>query len=496
MPPSKKLKILFVSSEVFPFVKTGGLADVSAALPQMLSEMGHEVRIVVPKYGAVDDRKFKIHEVVRLKDIPINIGEKNVLFSIKSCFLTGQKTKVQIYFLDSPDYFGSRNSIYDDPLSGEPYPDNDERFILLSRSVFELINKLGWVPDIIHSNDWQCGLVPVYLKTIYNGEPNFDNIKSLYTIHNMSYQGEFPASSFSKTGLPENLKNEKGVLQNGKLNFMKAGLIYSDALNTVSERYAAEVCKDDEIGAGLKNVLAKRKSDLFGIINGIDVNAWNPEKDKSIHKKYSIKTLEKRPENKEFLTQKFGFKYDENIAVIGLITRLLDNKGIDILKEAFPTLMKMNVQIILLGTGDRKYHKFFDQMSKKHSDKFACYLGFNNELAHLIEAGADMYLMPSKIEPCGLNQMYSLVYGSVPLVRETGGLADTVSRFNEKTGEGNGFSFKEYSADAMLKEIKRALKIFEDKKTWQKIMKNGMKSDFSWQASAKKYVDLYKTILS
>jgi starch synthase len=494
---AKRLKILFVTSEVVPFIKTGGLADVSAALPQMIAELGHEVRLVVPKYGAVDDRKFKIHDVVRLKDIPVNIGDKEYTFSLKSSFLPGQKVRVQIYFLDNLEYFRSRNSLYNDPFSGKEYPDNDERFIMLARSVFDLISKLGWTPDIIHCNDWQCGLVPAYIKTLYQDEPQFQNIKTLYTIHNLNYQGEFPASTFDKTGLPKKLLNEKnGLLNNGKFNFLKCGLIFADAINTVSETYANEIRTDKEAGAGLRDILAKRKKDLFGIINGIDVKVWNPEKDKFLPKKYSIKNIEFKVENKKALTEKFGLEYNENIPVIGSVSRLLDAKGFDLISEAFPEMMKLNIQFILLGTGERKYHNFFEKMAVKHKDKFACHLGFNDELAHLIEGGSDIFLMPSLYEPCGLSQMYSLIYGAVPLVRETGGLADTVAKYNEKTGEGNGFSFKKYDSKEFIKELKRALKVFEDKKTWLKIVKAGMRSDFSWNSSAKKYIDLYKTILN
>lgn len=493
---AKKFKILFVTSEVVPFVKTGGLADVSAALPQMLAELGHEVRIVVPKYGAVDDRKFKIHEVVRLKDLQIKIGDKDVVFSLKSCFLPGQKVRVQIYFLDNQEYFGSRNSLYVDPINDTDYPDNDERFILLSRAVFELISKLGWIPDIIHCNDWQCGLIPAYLKNVYNEEPQFSTFKTVFTVHNLEYQGVFPKSTFKKIGLPESLNSEKGIDHNGKINFMKSGLLYADVINTVSENYANEIRTDDALSGKLKNVLEKRKNDLYGIINGIDTRVWNPEKDKHLRKKYTSKNLENKIENKKHLAEKFGFTFNENTPIIGLISRLFDIKGFDLISKAFPELMKMNVQIVLLGTGDKKYHVFFEKMATKYSKKFACYLGFDDELAHLIEGGADIFLMPSKYEPCGLNQMYSLVYGTVPLVRQTGGLADTVTKFNEKSGEGNGFMFSGYDTKTMVKEIKRALKVFEDKKSWTKIMKNGMKSDFSWSSSAKKYVELYKTTLN
>jgi starch synthase len=493
---AKKYKILYVTSEIVPFVKTGGLADVSSALPQMLMEMGHEVRIVVPKYGAVDDRKFKIHEVVRLKDLQIKIGDKDVVFSLKSCFLPGQKVRVQIYFLDNQEYFGSRNSLYVDPFTGEDYPDNNERFVLLTNAVFELISKLGWIPDIIHCNDWQCGLVPAYLRTLYKNDEQFSKFKTVFTIHNLAYQGVFPKSSFYKTGLPEELNSEKGLEIYGKINFMKSGLLYSDVINTVSETYANEIRTDDELGAGLKSVLAKRKNDLYGIINGIDTHLWNPEKDKLIIKKYSAKNLSGKVVNKEELANKFGFKFDEKVPVIGIISRLFDAKGMDLISSTFAELMKLELQIVLLGTGDRKYHNFFEKMNGKYPEKFAAYLGFNDELAHMIEGGADMLLMPSRYEPCGLNQMYSLTYGTVPIVHETGGLADTVIKFNEKTGEGTGFVFKQYEASAFMKEFKRALKTFEDKKTWVKIMRNGMKCDFSWTSSAKRYIELYKTVMN
>lgn len=494
---AKKLKILFVTSEVVPFVKTGGLADVSSALPQMLSELGHEVRIVIPKYGAVDDRKFKIHEIVRLKDIVIKIGEKEVTFSLKSCFLPGPRIRVQIYFLDNQEYFGSRNSLYVDLKTGKDFPDNDERFILMSRAVMELIIKLGWIPDIIHLNDWQCGLIPAYLKTVYKDEVSFNQFRTLFTIHNLAYQGEFPASTFQKTGLPKELEsNSKGILHDGKVNFMKSGLMFADVINTVSPSYANEIRTKEEYGEKLRDVLAKRKDSLFGILNGIDKNVWNPDKDKQIPAQYSSKNLEEKLVNKKELAERFGLTYDEKIPIIGLISRLYDSKGLDLVQKAFSDLIKLDVQVILLGTGDHKYHSFFEKMSSKYPKKFASYLGFNDELAHLIEAGSDIFLMPSKYEPCGLNQMYSLAYGTVPVVRETGGLADTVIKFNEKTEEGTGFVFKKYDSDEMIKELKRALKIFEDKKTWQKIMRSGMKIDFSWDVSAKRYIELYKTILA
>lgn len=496
MSPSRKLKILFVTPEVLPFVKTGGLADVSAALPQKLQELGHQVRIVVPKYGAIDERKYKIHEVVRLKDLTVNLGEKEVRFSLRSSFLEGQRARVQIYFLDNDEYFGTRHSLYNDPLTGESYTDNDERFILFAKSIFELINKLGWVPDIIHCNDWQCGLVPAILKKCYGDSEELSQIKTLFTIHNLGEQGEFELPTFDKTGLPEELKDEKYMLHKGKVNFMKTGLLFSDLINTVSENYAQEICNDETFGAGLHTILSGRKEDISGIINGIDVKLWNPETDSLIVKNYSSKNIEDKYENKKHLLEKFGLDFNENTPVIGMISRLNDNKGFDLISQCFSKLMELDIQLVILGNGDKKYHQFLEEALFDHSEKFGCYLGYDEELAHLIEAGSDMFLIPSRFEPCGLNQMYSLVYGTVPIVRETGGLADTITKFNgDETG--NGFVFKEYSCAEMLKEVTRAVQLFkEDKKSWQRLIKTGMKSDFGWLDSSKNYVDLYKELLN
>lgn len=495
MPSGKKYKILFVTSEVYPFIKTGGLADVSSALPQKLQELGHNVRLVVPKYGAIDERKFKIHEVVRLKDIPVKIGEKEVIFSLRSSFLIGPKVRVQIYYLDNQEYFGGRHSLYSDPLTNEDYPDNDERFILLARSVFELIQRLLWVPDVIHLNDWQCGMVAPYLRALMDQDPNLKNIKILFTIHNLGFQGIFPKSTFEKTGLPKEFNSEKGIVHKGNVNFLKAGLVYSDMINTVSETYAKEICTVKEIAQGLDDVLSKRKKNVFGIVNGIDTSVWNPETDTKIAQKYSIKNLDKKIENKKALADNFNFEFKKDVPVISMITRLIDNKGMDLIEKAFPDLMKLDIQFVLLGTGDKKYNRFFMNMASKYHEKFSCFIGFDDELAHLIEAGSDMFLMPSKFEPCGLNQMYSLVYGTVPIVRKTGGLADTVQPFNPKTKTGNGFVFEKYNPKEMLAEIKNAIKIYTTTpETWKVIQQNGMKSDFSWLKSTNKYVELYQKL--
>jgi len=495
MAQVKSLKILFVTSEVVPFIKTGGLADVSSALPQKLQELGHQVRIVVPKYGSIDERKYKIHEVVRLKDLTTTIGKKEVIYSLRSSFLVGSKARVQIYFLDNEEYFGSRNSLYIDPLKGTEYKDNDERFILLSKSVFELIEKLGWVPDVIHLNDWQTALVPVFQKTIYKDNEVFQNIKTLLTIHNIRQQGIFPKNNFEKTGLPEEFNNNNFALFNDKLNFLRTGLKFADNISTVSETYSNEICNIPEISSGLIEEINARKNDLFGIINGIDTLIWNPEKDKKIAKKFSADNLKNKMKNKEELADKFDLKFNPEIPIIGMISRLEDIKGFDLLKQTFKQIMDLDVQLVLLGTGDKKYHKFFEDAEIKYAHKFACYLGFDDVLAHLIEAGSDMFLMPSKYEPCGLNQMYSLVYGTIPIVRKTGGLADTVENYELNGKKGNGFVFENYETKDLLETIEKAISLFRDKKAWEKLMKNGMKINFSWLNSAKNYVSLYKKIV-
>ncbi len=496
MASSKSLKILFVTSEVIPFMKTGGLADVSAALPQKLMEQGHQVRIIAPKYGAIDERKHKIHEVVRLKDLTTQIGKKEITFSLRSSFLPGQKHRVQIYFLDNKEYFGSRHSLYTDPLTGKDFSDNDERFILLAKAVIELIDKLGWIPDVIHCNDWQTGLVPVYLKLTEHENEDVKKIKTLFTIHNIALQGLFPKSTCKKIGIDEKLC-QKEFLHKNKISFLKAGILYADAINTVSETYAKEISEDEKLSFGLAGVLKKRKKDLFGIVNGIDTKIWNPEKDKLIQKKYSAKKPELKQVNREALLTKFNIEADENTPIVGNISRLYDTKGFDLIKKAFKQMMKLDMRLIILGTGDRKYHEFLEDMAFQYRDKFVFYPGFDDALAHLIEAGADIYLMPSKTEPCGLNQMYSIVYGTVPVVHATGGLKDTVEPFDVKTGKGTGFLFEDYTVKALVEKLNEAITLFkEDKKAWRKLVVNGMKKDFSWQNSAKNYAELYKKILS
>ncbi len=491
---SKPLNILFVSSEVDPFAKTGGLADVASALPKTLAELGHDVRVVLPRYGSIDERKFKLHNIQRLSNIQVSVGLTTELANIQNSSLNSSSPKVPAYLLQNERYFG-RPELYVDSRTKTDFPDNDERFIFFSRGTLEMLRRLGWQPDIIHCNDWQSGMVVTYLKTLYKDDPLLGNVKSVFTIHNMAYQGKFPKQTFEKTGLPPSLFTPEGIEFYGEVNFLKGGLIFADVITTVSEKYAEEISSSAEFGYGMEGILRSRQADLFGILNGIDYSIWNPEIDPLIPANYSAKDLGPKLQNKKALQEKFGLRLSEDIPLLGVISRLADQKGFDLLGTITPELMKLDIQLVLLGTGEQKYHTLFEKLHSRYPQKTGVYLGFNNDLAHLIEAGSDMFLMPSRYEPCGLNQMYSLKYGTVPIVRATGGLDDTIENFDPATMKGTGFKFVPYDAEEFLSTIKRALVIYQDKKTWHALVTNGMAKDHSWTASAKKYVTLYRNLL-
>jgi len=490
---SKPLNVLFVSSEVEPFAKTGGLADVSSSLPKAIKESGNEIRIIMPRYRFISERKFKLHDIIRLKDIPIPVGNQTELGNVKSSFISNLKEKVQVYFLDNAKYFG-RDGIYQSPVGKKDYQDNDERFIFFCHGVLETLKRLGWQPDIIHCNDWQTGLIPAYMKSVYADDPFFKNIKTIFTIHNMAYQGSFPADSFKKTGLPSAIFTPDGAEAYGKFNFLKTALVYADAITTVSQKYAEEICSSPEMGAGLNGFLSHRKKDLHGILNGIDYQLWNPLSDEHIYRKYDVKSLEAKSDNKKALAKRFQFEYDERIPMVGAISRLVEQKGFDLVLEAMDEMMKMDIQFVLLGAGDPKVEKKFEAFQKKHSSKMGVFFGFDDELAHLIEAGSDMFLMPSRYEPCGLNQMYSMRYGTVPIVRATGGLDDTVEDY-AGNGKGTGIKFEKYDSRELVKAIQRAVKVYQQPEEWKKLMRNGMAKDFSWGHSARKYTSLYKELM-
>lgn len=490
---AKGFNVLFVTSEVFPYSKTGGLADISNSLPQALNSLGNDVRIISPKYGQLDERRLQIHEIKRLKELKIDVNGKDTKFSIKSSFIHGKNTKAQMYLMESLDYFKNKG-IYQNSNTKKDFTNNDERYLFFSKAVIEILEILQWKPDVIHCNDWQTGLIPAFIKTIYKDNEYIKDIKTVFTIHNLAYQGNFPISTFEKTGLPESVLTEKGGLHFGQFSYLKTALNYADKITTVSQKYAEEIRSSKEYGCGLEDVLSARKKDLVGILNGIDYSIWNPVVDKLIPYRYTHQEIPLKYENKRELLEKYKIGFNEDVPLIGVISRLVDQKGFDLIEKVMPELMKLNVQMIVLGTGEEKYQKFLKNAEKKYKNKLAVHIGFDEALAHQIEAAADMYLMPSKFEPCGLNQMYSLKYGTVPIVRNTGGLADTIIDYRKPNG--NGFLFNDYDPKELIKTIKQAVDLFSDKVKWNKLARQGMALDFSWKVSAQKYMKLYKDVSS
>jgi len=482
------MKILYAAAEVVPFAKTGGLADVAGALPKVLAGLGHDVRIVMPLYGSIDRVKYGLHPATDIFHIPL--GKESVAVSIEeSEYIPG----VKIYFVDNA-------SLYDRPaLYG--YPDDDHRFVTYCRALLEMLPRLGWKPDIINCNDWHTGLVPVYLKTLYADSPELCDIGTLYTIHNLAYQGLFPPEVMDLAGLPWELFTWNQLEYWGKFNFMKAGLVFADALSTVSPTYAKEI-QTEAYGEGLQGVLAHRSTDLFGILNGIDLEIWNPSSDPWLPEHFSPDDTTGKRACKLALQAEVGLTVDADVPLFGIVSRLSAQKGFDILAEILPNLLKKEtMQLVILGTGDALFHDLLTKLTKKCPEKLAIALKFDNGLAHRIYAGCDAFLMPSRYEPCGLGQMISLAYGTIPVVRATGGLADTVKEFKRKSdrnyNDGNGFVFEPYTAQALKWAITRALsKYSEPEGAWTQIIMQAFHRDFSWEASARQYLRVYHQVLT
>ena len=486
------LKIAFVTSEAVPFAKTGGLADVSRALPNYLANAGHEVKLFMPKYLQVIRGYYVLERVDG--NIECRIGDKKYEGAVFR--LPEGKPNLEFYFIEN-DFFFNRPELYRDSEANKDYADNDERFVFFSQGVLQVLKALRWQADIIHCNDWQSALIPVYLKSHYKDDPFFARTKSVFSIHNMGYQGIFPPDTFKKLNVDDSLFYSTGPLEFwGDVNFMKGAIHFADRITTVSPTYAQEIQKSEEYGNGLQDVLKERSGKLSGILNGVDYDIWSPKTDNLIPFNYFSSNRSGKKRNKLELLNQCGLPVRMEQPLIGIISRLDAQKGFDLLEEIMNEVLAFDIQFVLLGTGDEKYHRFFSEIEKKYPDKFKAFLQFDNSLAHLIEAGADIFLMPSRYEPCGLNQMYSLKYGTIPIVRKTGGLADTVEDFDETTGKGTGFAFEKYDSAELLKTIKRACELFGRKKIWNKIVKRGMDKDYSWNRSAEKYAELYREVLS
>jgi len=457
---------------------------VSGALPRALKVQGHDVRVVMPKYRVVNNQKFGLKNLAKSSAIPV--GGKVAIVSI----LEGElEREIPVYFIDYKPYF-ERDELYGTPEGA--YEDNAERFILFSRAVLETIKAIGFKPDVIHCNDWQTGLIPVYLKTLYNDDPFFQKTATVMTIHNIAYQGTFPKEALNLAGLEWKEFTPEKLEYYGQVNFLKGGLVYADVLNTVSVTYSKEIQSSPEFGYGLEGVLAHRSQDLYGILNGIDYSEWNPVKDDLIAVNYSLQEIDKKMECKRVLLEESNLPVNLNQPFVGMVSRLAHQKGLDIVAEAIDEIMDLDLYFILLGTGEEEYHRLFSQIGRKYSRKAAIHITFDNRLAHRIYAGCDMFLMPSRYEPCGLGQLISLAYGTAPIVNPTGGLADTIEEFEPETGKGNGFLLSEYSASALVSALERAISIYRWKEAWRRLIKNMMEANFSWAASTEKYLKLYQ----
>jgi starch synthase len=474
------MHIAFAASECVPFSKTGGLADVVGALPRALAALGHQVSVYLPRY-----RQTKLNEpqtVVRSITIPFD--DK---YRFCSVVAAGASSGVRFYFVEYPQYF-DREALYGSPAGD--YPDNAERFAMFSRAVLEASKILG-VPHVFHCHDWQSALVPVMLRTLYAEDPAFRDVATVFTIHNMGYQGLFPPDTLPLLMLPWDLLTISKMEFFGQVNFLKGALVLSDYVTTVSKKYSQEI-QTTEYGFGLEGVLRQRAATVTGILNGVDYDEWSPQTDKFAVAKYSPQDLSGKLQCKHDLLHAFGVtNADSRVPVIGIVSRFAAQKGFDLIAQIMDRLAREEMIVVALGAGDRPYEEMFLRLNKQFPNKIAVKVAYDNAIAHKIEAGADMFLIPSRYEPCGLNQIYSLKYGTVPIVRATGGLDDTIEPWDARTGKGTGFKFTDYTGEALLATIKQALLAYRDPSSWQTLMRNGMSRDFSWGASAREYGKIY-----
>jgi len=474
-------KILFATSEVHPLIKTGGLADVAGSLPRALADLSQDVRIILPNYQSLKTEKVHFISSVRVNNQDVNILETQL-----------PDSDVKVWLVDCPSMFDTPGNPYLDE-SGNPWNNIAHRFALFCRIIVEVsMNRahLNWQADVIHCNDWQTGLVPALL-SVESNKP-----ATVFTIHNLAYQGMFPEDIFTELNLPRELWHHNGVEFHDMLSFIKGGLNYANQITTVSPTYALEI-QTTEFGYGLEGLLSHKHETLKGILNGMDLEQWNPETDTAISEPYNIDSLEKKIINKTSLQARSSLPVNKSVPLFGLISRLVDQKGIDLIIDCLTEMVEMPIQFVLLGSGDKSVESKLLEFARLYPKKIAVTIGYDEALAHQIEAGVDIFLMPSRFEPCGLNQMYSQRYGTIPIVRETGGLADTIEDTLPKSLTKNiatGISFKEASSGALLESIKRAMLLFNDKKTWKKIQIVAMEKDFSWKNSAKQYLDLYNKI--
>lgn len=482
-----KLRVCLVTSEIAPLAKTGGLADVAAGLSRFLHSAGHDVRLFMPWYGSTDLGEAVPEPRSELAGLELGFGERRYSIAVSTVQLPGGGPHV--YLLACPELYERKNLYTADA-------DEHLRFAALSRAAIECCQRMQWGPDVFHCNDWHTGLLPLYLKTGYAWDQLFARSRTLLTIHNIGYQGVFSTDTLDELNLAGQrhyLPEED--LEGGRVNYLKAGLIHADALSTVSRTYAREI-QDAEFGMGLEGLLREHRDKLVGIVNGVDYQDWNPATDALIPHRYDRHDLSGKAANKAALLVGFGLGAEPRVPLIGLVSRLTYQKGLELLPDVVPALMKRRqFRLAVLGSGEEQYERYFQRLRDQYPTQVAFFRGYNNELAHRIEAAADLFLMPSRYEPCGLNQMYSLKYGTVPVVRRTGGLADTVEPFDPDTGRGTGFLFEEFTSEALFVALSAALSVYEDREAWQRLMQNGMAEDFSWNRQGPLYVELYEALL-
>ncbi len=477
------MNIAFVASEITPFAKTGGLADVAGSLPKYVAEHGHDVRLFMPLYSLIDASAGEFHPVEFIQDVPVVFGGETISFS--ACETTLPGSSVSVYLIDCPRLY-HRGRIYTNDL------DEYLRFAMLSRAAIECCQRMGFSPQIFHCNDWQTALVPLYLKTVYSWDELFSTTRTVLTIHNIGYQGIFSTDVVGHIGLGNHFDwFDESDRASGVVNFLKTGIVQASVLTTVSHTYASEI-QTPEYGGGLDGLLRSRASALFGIVNGVDYDEWSPERDRFIPHHYSVDDLSGKKENKRILMERLELAPDPDAPLFGMVSRLIEQKGIDLFYEVMtPVLDSSNARFAILGSGDRRYEDFFSLVMHAYRERVCYFEGFSNELAHLIEAGSDMFLMPSRYEPCGLNQIYSLRYGTIPIVRKTGGLADTVQHFDPLTGEGTGFVFEHFTGHGLQWAMEKAMRTYYYTDAWRHLIRNAMTQNFSWDVQVERYLRVY-----
>ena len=473
------MKILFVTSEAAPFVRTGGLGDVAGALPKAFKKLGHDARVILPFYKEEIKDAFK-NNFRFIGSTFVDLSWRRQYVGVYEAIYDG----ITYYFVDNEFYF-KRKGLYG-------HFDDGERFAYYSKAVLEAMQLIGFYPDVLHCNDWHTALTPVYLDVYYRFSENFRNIKTVFTIHNIEFQGKYGTEILGDiVGLPEWANSL--VMNDGCVNYMKGGIEAAAAVTTVSETYATEIL-DPFYAYGLNGILSERRFKLHGVVNGIDTDVYNPKTDKALFQNYTLRTVAKKTLNKKALCEMIDLGYDENRPLVAMITRLTEQKGMDLVAAVIDEIMRADIQMVVLGTGDWKYENMIKRVESQYPTKFRAILQFSSDIASKLYAASDMFLMPSKFEPCGLGQLIAMTYGSVPIVRETGGLKDTVVPYNPTDKTGVGFTFKTYNSYDMLDAVWRAYGMFFDKENWKTVVANAMKQNFGWDVSAKKYIDIYNGI--